>query len=529
MVNLDITDDKKFLVLKSCEQSELSQLCLSMTKERPDAFIIKRKSPWIPTTRSFMNEYGMVPIGCWVLFLNICKEYNFSVSMSDALKEYLNSFALDWESFKKYVDNLFEGAEDDMGRPFKPYDYQIEAAYNLAKYHKCCGEISTSGGKTLITFILFKYLLDVEGVHDFLYIVPSVDLATQSAEKYELYESFLKGQTNSWDIGVLTGRTKKKDLENIEACTILFATFQSLCKKDSSFFSRFTVHIGDECHHYKGSDSLKKILTKCPNLKFSFGVTGTFPKKDTYDSFMLQSLLGPLVHVFSAHQLIHKEKKGTPIYIVFEIMDYATAEQKELLYTMRLRVTQENPEEGSKVLREEEKFVANSYSRKKYICDLAIRTKQNTLIIFADIQGGYGKEVYSYIKENSSKDVFYMDGGTTADNREFFKKKMKEDANGNTIIVASKGVFGEGIDVPNIYNIFLIETSKSERIVRQICGRGLRMSEGKDKVIVFDFVDDLRYSSGNKRDNYIWKHYKERKKIYKEQGFPVYEQKVDFK
>lgn len=106
---------------------------------------------------------------------------------------------------------------------------------------------------------------------------------------------------------------------------------------------------------------------------------------------------------------------------------------------------------------------------------------------------------------------------------------MKEDSDGNTVIVASKGVFGEGIDVPNIYNIFLIETSKSERIVRQICGRGLRMSEGKDKVIVFDFVDDFRYSSGNKRDNYVWKHYKERKRIYKEQGFPVYEQKIQFK
>jgi len=62
--------------------------------------------------------------------------------------------------------------------PFKPYDYQIKAAYTVIKYKKCCGEISTSGGKTLISFIIFKYLMDVAGVKNLLYVVPSVDLAT---------------------------------------------------------------------------------------------------------------------------------------------------------------------------------------------------------------------------------------------------------------------------------------------------------------------------------------------------------------
>ena len=529
MINLDITDDNKFLVVQSCEKTELAQLRLSLTKELPNAFIIKKTSPWAPTSRTFINEYGMIPIGCWLIFMEICKEYNFSLNLTDKLKTYLNSFSLDYETFKKYVDDLFEGAENDKGEAFKPYDYQIEAAYQLAKYRSCCGEISTSGGKTLITFILFKYLMDVEGMKDFLYIVPSVDLATQSAERYEEYESYLKKHSHSWTTGILKGGLKKKEIEAANNCTILFGTFQSLCRKDADFFSRFTVHIGDECHHFTGSESLKNILNKCSNLKFSFGVTGTFPKKGSYGSVMLQSLLGPIVHIFSAHQLIHKEKKGTPIYIVFEIMDYADVEHKELLYVMRMKADPNNPRAGAKNLKEEEKYITNSYSRKKYICDLAIKTKQNTLIIFADIQGGYGKEIYEYINHNSSKNVYYIDGNTPNENREYYKQQMKNDEDGNTIIVASKGVFGEGIDIPNIYNIFLIETSKSERIVRQICGRGLRLSEGKDKVIVFDFVDDLRYStSGQKRDNYIWKHYKERKKIYKEQGFPIYEQKISF-
>jgi CRISPR/Cas system-associated endonuclease/helicase Cas3 len=47
----------------------------------------------------------------------------------------------------------------------------------MLKYKKCCSEISTSGGKTLISFIIFKYLIDVENINNILYIVPSVDLA----------------------------------------------------------------------------------------------------------------------------------------------------------------------------------------------------------------------------------------------------------------------------------------------------------------------------------------------------------------
>ena len=51
----------------------------------------------------------------------------------------------------------------------------------------------------------------------------------------------------------------------------------------------------------------------------------------------------------------------------------------------------------------------------------------------------------------------------------------------------------------------------------------------KDKTLLFDFVDDLRFTmDGRYEDNYMWKHYKERKKIYKEQNFPTYEQTISF-
>jgi hypothetical protein len=77
----------------------------------------------------------------------------------------------------------------------------------------------------------------------------------------------------------------------------------------------------------------------------------------------------------------------------------------------------------------------------KYIGDMAIKMKNNCLVLFGDIKGGYGKKLYEYIKSNSDKNVYYIDGGTPSDNREFYKQQCEEDLTGKTILVASIGTF----------------------------------------------------------------------------------------
>lgn len=213
--------------------------------------------PYINTERCFMNEYGMVPVGLWLEVLQFCKQFNISANLTENATNYINQFQLDYQAFHIYIDDMFKDAEmpikDDDGNiecyvPFKPHEYQIKAAYTLIKYRKACGEISTSGGKTLISFILFKYFIDM-GVKKVLYIVPSVDLANQSAEKYELYESYLKKHKHNWEIGVLHSGLSKKEREKVESCNVLFSTFQSLNRKENEFFKDFGSVIGDECLH----------------------------------------------------------------------------------------------------------------------------------------------------------------------------------------------------------------------------------------------------------------------------------------
>ena len=77
-----------------------------------------------------------------------------------------------------------------------------------------------------------------------------------------------------------------KQKETVESCNILFGTFESLCKRDVTFFNRFSGCILDEAHHGIAS-SVKNIFRKMNNLKYSIGVTGTFPKENLYEYLLL--------------------------------------------------------------------------------------------------------------------------------------------------------------------------------------------------------------------------------------------------
>lgn len=528
-MKIEISDDfSSFLRLSSDFPKEISVVRTALTTEIPDAWLLKKMGSVKNTERCFMSVYNTVSVGLWLYILKMCKRYDIPVELSEGMKTYINSFQFDFDEFNKYVDDLFESAVNEKGNPFKPYDYQIDAAYKLLKYKRCCGELSTSSGKTLISFVIFKYLLDVVKVKKILYIVPSVDLAEQSASQYQNYESFLKKHTSGWEAGILRSGLRKKERAKVDSCNILFGTYQSLCKKPVEFFTDFNALIIDECHHTSAT-SMIHIINKMYNLKYSIGVTGTFPKDGLYENLVIQSYVGPVVHTLSADELINKEKRGTPIYVIMQYLDWASLEDKKAMWLIRSNKDPEDINAGAKVLKMEQKFVNSSYTRLKYICDCAIKTKKNTLVLFGDIKGGYGRKLYDYIKENSEKNVFYVDGGTKPENREWMKEQMEQDVDGNTVMVASIGTMGEGIDMKNLWCIFLVNTAKSERIIRQICGRGLRLYEGKTKVVLFDFVDDMKYSENKSQyENYMIKHGRERKQIYVEQNFPVYEQKVSF-
>ena len=72
------------------------------------------------------------------------------------------------------------------------------------------------------------------------------------------------------------------------------------------------------------------------------------------------------------------------------------------------------------------------------------------------------------------------------------RRRLLAFASGKYQAICSVDILNEGIDVPDINILVFLRATHSRRIFVQQLGRGLRLSKGKEKVIVLDFVSDVR-------------------------------------
>ena len=504
-MKLVLSDDKRFFIVIGSSSSELEQLEYSLTKKLDNFYIMQKKNPNWNCEIKFIDKYSRIPIGLLWELKNISKKYDIPMDVSGVDEIYDNDF--DNEGFLTWMNGYFS-----KSIKIKPRDYQIEGTLKLFKYKNCTEEISTSGGKTLIGFLFFKYLREIKYIKKLLYVVPSKGLVGQSEDKFYEYEDHCKKKPD-WKSMTIFGDAP--DYEEGYEPDIVFGTYQSLVKKNLQFFQQFDAVIIDESH-LASSTSHKNILIKCINAKYKVGLTGTLPKDGSCDSFIIQSYLGPKVFTLKSDVLI-EEGSATPINVVGLEMHYLDEQIKSNLYDMRNVSADEK--DGAKLLNLEKDVMRSNRKRFNYVCQTINKVTKNSLVLFGDIKNDYGRNIYNWLNENTDHTVFYMDGGTDNKNREYYKQQMETAE--NVIIVASVGTFSEGIDVKKLFNIFLVESCKSEQIIAQILGRGMRIFETKQLVYLFDFIDNYMFGSNKyQHKNYLMRHADERARIYRERKFP---------
>lgn len=496
---LTLTEDNQFLRIDECSEIELEQVRISLTK-RIDSWrfnpLVKR-GVWDGYV-SYIKDDKWIPAGLWRYIMGICKEYRYDLKIN-GIKRLIDS-DINAEKFEQWAIDLFKGSE------MTPRDYQIETAYNILKYRRCLAELATSAGKTLISFLTIAYMLEHKKAEKILFIVPNVSLVVQAHEDFHDYNYM-----NRVDLRIqqIFAGQKIKSNKNI-----IIGTYQSLIKKSNDYFAEFDAVMVDETHKAKGA-SIKTILQKCVNAKYRFGLSGTIPKDGTLDKLTLMSQTGPVISEVKASFL---QEKGHIAKCAVKIiqMDYATDKQK-----LAFQELAQNKYENKDVFSLEQNFVITNDARLNFISKVIGRVPRNSLVLFHRIE--HGKRLYEKLRQESDKRVFYVDGGTDTDIREEYKKKME--AGDEVVIVASYGTFSTGISIKKIHNIFFTESFKSEVIIRQSIGRGLRQHKSKDKVLIVDFVDDIRTTEW---DNYLFKHGKVRQGIYKQEKFDYTVKKVEF-
>ena len=503
---LTLSDNKLYWKVLTENDSEDSSIRFWM-RRRADKYMfhpLYKKKKWDGYINFFDNN--TIPFGLYGEVKELCAESNIELKLR-GLRNIVD-FDFEFKDFEKWVFNFFKDSN------VFPRDYQIKSAYKIIKYSRSLSEISTGGGKTLIMYMVFAYLHYTGKSHRSLIVVPSISLIEQTLEKFLIY---LEDSTLpiKFKIQMVMGGTNK---ELREGTNLVIGTFQSLCKMEREWFSEFDSICVDESHYAK-TKSIQDLFKMIPHIHFRFGVSGTtLTNKKTSESYGIQANIGPVVGRITNQELT-EEGFLTPVEIHIHYLDYLEKEKKEQLAFLKSK--NKNSQKATMVLGMERKFITTSKLRFSYITALIKNLKGNTLALFNDVKGGYGTKIAQFVRDqNPDRNVFYIDGITNNEARDSIFKSF--DPNTETILVASYGTTSTGIDISCIDNIIFLESFKSDVRIIQSIGRGVRKHEGKEKVAIYDLVDDFTI---NKISNYVKQHGEMRKVIYKQQGFPVVEKK----
>ena len=359
----------------------------------------------------------------------------------------------------------------DLKLPFEPRDYQIDAFNTAIQYGRQLLLSPTASGKSLIIYLLTRYYNKKT-----IIIVPTTSLVEQMAKDFEEY-------------GYEERICKIYSGQEVFDAPITITTWQSFSKAPKDVMQSFDVVFGDEAHLFK-AQTLKGILEKMKTTAIRFGTTGTLDGSEVH-RLQLEGMFGPVKKVISSSELM---EQGTIAQINIDCVILRHTKMKKMTY------------------QEEMDYLCSNEKRNMFITNLVKSLKGNTLVLFQYVEK-HGEVLFDMMSNTDiGGNLHYVYGGTDTEDREDVREiveKSKEDT-----ILASYGTFSTGINIKKIDNVVFASPSKSRIRNLQSIGRGLRKTDGKDSMRLFDIADDLGY------DNFTLAHLKERINTYNEENFP---------
>lgn len=513
------------LILIESSRIEHNQLKLWLTRFVHNYRHMKRFKLGVWDGKIDFFKEGFIDFGLWQEIYNCCKEYNFEFKIENKDQFPINK-DITFEEISLFANEFFKdhkvpGPDGNPTEiPFIPYDHQIEAIFKIIKYKYCLLEIATAGGKSLVfgTF-LFWYLRNINPNSKFLLIVPSIGLVTQFYNDLMDYNlGYFNENKNPVDIRIdeIMSDKPRKYKDPTKEPNIFIGTYQSLEKWPSSWFKQFDVVFTDECHTAKAK-TVQSVLSRTFGVaKMRVGMTGTLPTDKSAEILTIKSTHGPVVHRTSAKKLIDKglisNVKIKALLLHHDNIKFAEGVSKI-----------KKQGDGQRAWQLEREYIHNSDKRKNFIKKLVDKFDSNSLVLFHTIE--YGTNLYNFLKDNcQGKDIFYIDGSTKTEKRDYIKKVMEDTKDNTKILVASYGTFSTGQNIKAITNIIFADAFRSDRIIRQSIGRGLRKHKEKLKLIVFDLVDIFHK---NYLKTILYRQYKSRRDdIYKKHKYPFDELKI---
>ena len=322
---------------------------------------------------------------------------------------------------------------------------------------------STGTGKSLASAFMLREM----GTRRALFIVHREQIAKQTLKSYKR----VFGSSRTY--GLLSGNSRELGAE------FLFATMQMMSKEDIlSHYSPgdFDVIMLDECHH-AGAESYQKIM-RYFKPKFWLGMTAS-PDTNQYDIYS----------IFDHH-------------IAYEIR-LQQALEEDLLCPFHyfgitdLEINGEVFDDNAGV-----KNFSNliSDARVDYVIDKAnyygFSGDRVKGLIFCS-RKDEAKELSKKFNERGLR-TEVLTGEDAQERRESVIARLTNDEDGDDQLdyIFTVDIFNEGVDIPEINQVIMLRPTQSPVVFIQQLGRGLRKYEGKEYVVILDFI-------GNYMNNFM--------------------------
>ena len=356
-------------------------------------------------------------------------------------------------------------------------DYQEEACNKAISFGRGILKMGTGAGKTLTicSLLMSLYLDKKEKNKPFkcLLIVPDLGLVSQTYNDFIEYNALFKftkwtGKNNPdltanviiANLGILQSRFSENDwLTNVDALVI------------------------DECHKVKKSNKISKMVHQIKTVH-KFGLTGTLPDNKP-DEWNIKGKIGKVIYDKDSYEL-RLEKYLTTVNVSIIDLKY----KDKPLYVS-----------GANNFKNELDFIYNNEFRNNLIKGMCSKFNNNSLILVNHL--AHGDALYDKLLECTDKQVFFVKGEVEVETRDKIKKIME--TNNNVICIAMSSIFSTGINIKNIHMIMFASGGKSFIRTIQSIGRGLRLNENKNKLVIIDLADHLKYGE---------RHSLKRKEIY---------------
>lgn len=395
--------------------------------------------------------------------------------------EFIENYRIRYQAIKKQKKIAREAPIISLEQyRLQPNTMQVAFIKNIkeliARKEKRALLISATGtGKTYASAFALREM----NPQKVLFLVHREQIAKQAMSSYQKVFGSKRKDGASYTYALLSGNTSR-DMDKIKMADLVFATMQMMSKDHVlKVFPKdvFSVICLDEAHH-SGAESYRKIMNYF-EPDFWLGMTAS-PETNRFD--------------------------------VYEIFDHNIAYEIRLQQAMEENLLCPFHYFGITDLSINGEIIGDNdcSTGLKNFNRLVSDKRVDYIIGQADYYGHSGERVKGLIFCSRKEEAKMLSqkfnerglrtevltGEDREDRRESVVERLVTEGPDYLDYIFTVDIFSEGVDIPEVNQIIMLRPTQSAIVFVQQLGRGLRKAEGKEFVVILDFI-------GNYKNNFL--------------------------